>query len=59
MTSEEWYQKGNQYRQKQDWKHAMECYLESIEKDPESPACEAKKMLDMIFDFYCKDMYNP
>ena len=24
-----------------------------------SPAVEAKRMLDDILDYYCKDMYNP
>ena len=37
----------------------MECYLEAIALDPESPAVQAKEMLDNIFAFYCKDLYNP
>ncbi|MCH3995921.1 tetratricopeptide repeat protein [Prevotella cerevisiae] len=59
MTSEEWYHKGNQYRKQQDWQHAMNCYLEAIELDPESPAKDAIRMLDDILNFYCKDYYNP
>lgn len=35
MTAEEFYQKGNEYRRKGDWKHAIDCYLEAIERDPE------------------------
>jgi tetratricopeptide (TPR) repeat protein len=59
MTSEEWYRKGNLYRKQQDWQHAIDCYLEAIELDPESPAKNAKEMLDNILNFYCKDCYNP
>ena len=32
--------------------------LEAIEKNPESPAVNAKKMLMDILEFYNKDMYN-
>ena len=28
-------------------------------KQGHSPAVEAKRMLDDIYAFYCKDMYNP
>ena len=59
MTAEERYQKGNEYRRLSDWKHAIDCYLEAIELDPDSPAVEAKRMLDDILNFYNKDAYNP
>lgn len=59
MTAEDWYRKGNEYRRSSDWKHAIDCYMEAIELDPESPAVEAKKMLDDILNFYNKDAYNP
>lgn len=59
MTSEDYYKLGNEYRRKGDWKHAIDNYLEAIALDPESPAVEAKQMLDDMFAFYCKDMYNP
>lgn len=59
MTAEDYYKLGNEYRRKGDWKHAIENYLEAIALDPESPAVEAKQMLDDMFAFYCKDMYNP
>ena len=59
MTAEEWYQKGNEYRKQGDWNHAIDCYLEAIELDAESPAVEAKKMIDDILNFYHKDAYNP
>lgn len=59
MTAEDYYKLGNEYRRKGDWKHAIDNYLEAITLDPESPAVEAKQMLDDMFAFYCKDMYNP
>lgn len=59
MTAEDWYKKGNEYRRQSDWQHAINCYLEAIELDPESPAVEAKKMLEDILNFYNKDAYNP
>lgn len=59
MTAEQYYKLGNEYRRKGDWKHAIDNYLEAIALDPNSPAVEAKKMLDDMFAFYCKDMYNP
>ena len=59
MTAEEWYRKGNEYRRKSDWQHALDCYLEAIELDAESPAVVAKQMLEDILNFYHKDAYNP
>lgn len=59
MTAEDYYKLGNEYRRKGDWKHAIDNYLEAIALDPNSPAVEAKQMLDDMFAFYCKDMYNP
>ena len=59
MTAEDYYKLGNEYRRKGDWKHASDNYLEAIALDPESPAVEAKQMLDDMFAFYYKDMYNP
>ena len=59
MTAEEFYNLGTEYRRKGDWKHALDNYLEAIALDPESPAVEAKRMLDDILSFYCKDFYNP
>lgn len=59
MTADEYYQLGNEYRRKGDWKYALDNYMEAIELDSESPAVEAKRMLDDIMSYYCKDMYNP
>ena len=59
MTADEYYRIGNEYRRRGDWKHAIDNYLEAIELDPQSPAVEAKQMIDDILNFYCKDIYNP
>jgi len=59
ITSEDWYQKGNEARRQQQWHEAINCYIRAIELNPESPAVEAKQMLEDIMAFYNKDMYNP
>ena len=59
MTAEEFYRLGNEFRKKGDWQQALNNYMEAIALDPESPAAEAKKMLEDILDFYHKDAYNP
>lgn len=58
-TAEEYYRQGNQFRKEGDFSSAMNCYMEAVELDPESPAGEALHMLQDIMDFYCKDYYNP
>ena len=45
MTAEEYYQKGNEYRKQELWHEAINCYIQAIELDPDSPAVEAKRML--------------
>ncbi len=59
MTAEEYYELGNEHRRKGDFQQAINCYLEAIALDPESPAVEARRMLDDIMNFYHKDAYNP
>ncbi len=59
MTAEEFYKQGNRYRKEGNWQEAINSYIKAIELDPDSPAVEAKKMLDNILAYYCKDMYNP
>ena len=58
MTAEEYYQQGNAWRKQGDFKRALDCYMEAIALDPESPAVAAKEMLDDIMSFYCKDYYH-
>ena len=59
MNAEQWYNRGNDFRRQGDWQHALNCYMEAIDLDPQSPAVEAKRMLDDILAFYNKDAYNP
>lgn len=59
MTAEEFYALGNDYRRHGDWQQAINNYIAAIQLDPDSPAVEAKQMLDDILNFYCKDIYNP
>lgn len=59
MTAEEYYKLGNKFRKEGNWQEAINNYIMAVELDPQSPAVEAKKMLDDILDYYCKDMYNP
>ena len=53
------YQQGNDYRRRGQFGEAINCYIEATKLDPDSPAVEAKRMLDDIMSFYCKDMFNP
>lgn len=59
MTADEWYRQGNDYRRQGRWHDAINCYIAATDLDPNSPAAEAKKMLDEILEFYNKDAYNP
>ena len=59
VLSPEYYQQGNEARKRGQWHEAINNYIRAIELDPDSPAVEAKRMLDDIMAFYCKDMYNP
>ena len=59
MTAEELYRRGNQFRKEGNWQEAINNYIAAIELDANSPAVEAKAMLDDILNFYHKDAYNP
>lgn len=59
LTADQYYQQGNERRRQGDWKGAIDNYLQAIALDPDSPAVEAKKMVDDILAFYCRDLYNP
>jgi len=59
MTAQELYEQGNQYRRQSLWHEAINCYTQAIELDPDSPAVTAKRMLEDIMNYYCKDLYNP
>ena len=59
MNSRELYEQGNDYRRQGNWQEAINSYIKAIELDPDSPAVEAKAMLDDILNYYHKDAYNP
>ena len=59
MTAQEFYELGNEARKRGQWHEAINNYIRAIELDPDSPAVEAKRMLDDIMAFYCKGIYNP
>lgn len=59
MSSEEYYEQGNLYRRSGNFSAAMNCYMEAVHLNAESPAAEALEMLREIMNFYCKDIYNP
>ena len=59
MTAQEFYEQGNAFRRQGLWHEAINCYIQAVELDPDSPAAEAKRMLDDIMGYYCKDLYNP
>jgi tetratricopeptide (TPR) repeat protein len=59
MTAQEYYERGNAFRKAGNWQEAINCYIMAVELDPNSPAVEAKRMLDDIMNYYHKDYYNP
>ena len=59
MNSRKLYEQGNDYRRQGNWQEAINSYIQAIELDPDSPAVEAKAMLDDILNYYHKDAYNP
>ena len=59
MTADDFYRQGNEARKRGLWHEAINNYMKAIDLDPDSPAVEAKKMLDEILAFYHKDAYNP
>ena len=46
-------------RRQSRWGEAINSYTRAIELDPDSPAVTAKRMLEDIMNYYCKDLYNP
>ena len=58
-AAEHFYNEGNNFRQKEDWQHALECYNRAIELNPNSPAVMAKEILTNILNYYCKELFNP
>ena len=59
MDSRDYYKQGKECRKRGNFGEAINCYIKAIELDPDSPAVEAKAMLEDILNFYNKDAYNP
>lgn len=53
-----YYLKGKAYMKLGNWPQAISCFLHAEELDHDTPAAEARKMLQDIMAFYNKDMYN-
>ncbi|MDO4511240.1 MAG: tetratricopeptide repeat protein [Bacteroidales bacterium] len=51
--------RGHAFRQKGDWRQAMNAYLASMELDPDGPAAESYRAAQQVLGFYCTDYYNP
>ena len=57
-TAEDYYKAGNEKRKEGKWHEAINCYIAALQLDPDSPAAEAKAMLEDILNFYNKDAYT-
>lgn len=53
------YLKGRMAMKQGLWDEAITCFSQAEDLDPQSPAKEARQMLDDIMCFYHKDLYNP
>lgn len=53
------YLQGRLYARQQQWGLAQSAFLKAEMLDPNGPASEAREMLGGIYDFFCKDIYNP
>ena len=59
VMAEVYYLRGNAFRQKGDWKMAMNAYLSAIDLNPDSPAVESYRAAQQVLSFYHTDYYNP
>lgn len=53
------YLHGRAFMKRSNWGAAVSAFLKAESIDPESPAVEARRMLNDILAFYHKDSYNP
>ena len=59
-TEEEYYQKGKEFQQKQQWGEAINAYKKALELNPEnSKAKIAIEFINGILDFRYTDLLNP
>ena len=59
VMAEVYYLRGNAFRQKGDWKMAMNAYRSAIDLNPDSPAVESYRAAQQVLSFYHTDYYNP
>ena len=59
MTAAEFYEQGNELRKKGLWGAAINCYIEAERLDADSPAVEARRMLEDIMNYRNTDLWNP
>ena len=53
------YLKGKAHVKLSKWHEALSCFTTSERIDGNSAATASKQMIESIFNFYNKDMYNP
>lgn len=54
-----YYLLGNAYRQKSDWRKAINNYNRAVQLNPDGPAKTALQTANEILDFFNHDLYNP
>mgnify|MGYP003523887911 CR=1 FL=1 len=54
-----YYLLGNAYRQKSDWRKAINNYNRAVQLNPDGPAKTALQTAKEILDFFNHDLYNP
>ncbi|MGN0214510.1 MAG: tol-pal system YbgF family protein [Muribaculaceae bacterium] len=50
---------GNAYRQKGDWRMAINSYNRSVQINPDGQAATALQAANEVLDFFNHDLYNP
>ena len=54
-----YYLLGNAYRQKSDWRKAINNYNRAVQLNPDGPAKTALQTANEILDYFNHDLYNP
>lgn len=49
---------GHEYRRRQDWQHAIECYKRAADLEPNGEARQALDMLEEILAHWNRGMYD-
>jgi len=58
-TANNFYERGKEFQQKQQWGDAINAYKQALELDPDSPAAAALEYIYEILAFRHTDIYNP